>query len=323
MTALGVTVAVAMLAKSLNPGRYAEYMQFETLRKLRSAYSNVYHASAQGSTLMMTLGRDTSKSFLSNCPTHSLWFERFVKGCFHRMGQETHQDLALSIGVILELLNILEAEWNAPDASREELAYVGSFICITYAGSFRGNEVFHTDLYGLLKYLELPLIEAGQRYVLIPLLGRFKNKDGERYHLIPVAYESASGIKIGCWVERLADIKRKHRQMRGPAFSDQRSEPLSSLWIEMEILDRLNRIQAEKQELIPKEENVDEEYGISRSFMRGATTQARNKKVDENDINLVNRWRTVEAEKRVKPRLRMQDHYSEIVPSLLRLSQAL
>jgi hypothetical protein len=183
------------------------------------------------------------------------------------------------------------------------------------------------ELYGLLKYLELPLIEAGQRYVLIPLLGRFKNKDGERYHLISVAYGSASGIKIGCWVERLADIKRKHRQMGGPAFSDKRSEPLSSLWIEMEILDRLNRIQAEKQELIPKEENVDEEYGISRSFMRGATTQARNKKVDENDINLVNRWRTVEAENRGKaqvedagPLLRDSPKSSEIIASVMKNS---
>jgi hypothetical protein len=78
----GVTVAVAMLAKLLNPGRYAEYTQFQTLRKLRSAYSNLYHASSQGSTLMMTLGRDTTKTFLSNCPTHSLRFECFVKGCF-------------------------------------------------------------------------------------------------------------------------------------------------------------------------------------------------------------------------------------------------
>jgi hypothetical protein len=182
------------------------------------------------------------------------------------MGQETHQDLALSIGVLIELLNVLEVEWNAPDASREELAYVGAFACIAYAGSFCGNEVFHTDLYGLLKYAELPLTEAGQRYVLVPLLGRFKNKDGKRYHLIPLAYESASGIKIGCWVERLVEVKCRHRQMRGPAFSDRRGEPLSSLWIEMEVLDRLHRVQSEKPDLIPKEVNVYEEYGISRSF---------------------------------------------------------
>ena len=107
----GVTVAVGLLVKSLNPGKYADHTQFETMRKLRSAYSNLYHASAGGSTAMMTLGRDTAKTFLSSCPSNSLWFERFCRGCFKRMGQETHQDLALSIDVLMALLRLLEDQW--------------------------------------------------------------------------------------------------------------------------------------------------------------------------------------------------------------------
>jgi hypothetical protein len=82
----GVTAAVAMLAKSLEPGRYKNYTQFESMRKLRSAYSNLFHASATGSVSMLTLGRDSAKTFLSSCPSHSLWFERFAKGCLRRMG---------------------------------------------------------------------------------------------------------------------------------------------------------------------------------------------------------------------------------------------
>jgi hypothetical protein len=77
----GVTAAVAMLAKSLEPGRYKNYTKFETMRKLRSAFSNLFHASAAGSVSMLTLGRDSAKTFLSSCPSHSLWFERFAKGC--------------------------------------------------------------------------------------------------------------------------------------------------------------------------------------------------------------------------------------------------
>jgi len=53
--AFGVTAAVAMVAKSLEPGRYKHYTQFETMRKLRSSYSNLFHASAVGSTSMITL----------------------------------------------------------------------------------------------------------------------------------------------------------------------------------------------------------------------------------------------------------------------------
>jgi hypothetical protein len=96
--------------------------------------------------------------------------------------------------------------------------------------------------------------------------------------------------------------------------------------MEMEILDHLHQVQTENPEVIPNDINVYEEYGISRLFRRGATTQDRNQRVDENDINLINRWRTVENAKGRKPKLQMQDHYSEIrqmVPSLLRFSLAL
>jgi len=203
----GMTVAVAMLAKSLNPGRYQDYTQFETLRKLRSAFSNLHHASASGSSAMMTLGRDTAKTFLSTCTTHSLWFERFSKGCFRRMGQETRQDLAMSIQVMLALIRLLVQQWESADAPRDTLAYVGAFACIAYGGSFRGNVVCLTDLSGLLKYPAMELVEAGQRYVIIPLLGRFKNEDGEKYHLTPLAFDTASGIPIGRWVARLAMVK--------------------------------------------------------------------------------------------------------------------
>eukprot|EP00957_Ditylum_brightwellii_P182470 13900205-Ditylum_brightwellii.AAC.2 len=38
----GLGAAVAMLLKSLEPGRYEAYTQFVSMRKLRSAYSNAY-----------------------------------------------------------------------------------------------------------------------------------------------------------------------------------------------------------------------------------------------------------------------------------------
>jgi len=113
---------------------------------------------------------------------------------------------------------------------------------------------------------------------------------------------------------------------KGPAFSNKDGTRLPSSWVEMEILDHLHTVQSNHPELIPKEVNVYEEYGISRSFCRGATTQARNQKVAENDINLINRWRQVEGAQGHQPKLQMQDHYSEIrqmVPSLLRFSLAL
>jgi len=262
---------------------------------------------------MTTLGRDTAKAFLSNCRPNSLWFERFCKGCFKRMGQEAHQNLAISVKVMLALLALLDREWEAAEQqARQSLAMIGAYACIAYGGSFRGDEVFHTDLCELLKHSTTPLIENKLPYVLIPLLGRFKNEDGEHYHLIPLAFETRSGIEIGKWVERLVQVKKSHRQTGGPAFSNQSGRHISQHWMEMEILDRQHQVQIENPEVIPNDINVYEEYGISRSFQRGASTQARNQCVDENDINLINRWRTVENAKGCKPKLQMQDHYSEI-----------
>ena len=119
-----------MLAKSVEPGRYRNYTQFETLRKLRCAYSNLFHASALGSGSMSTLGRDTAKTFLSACPSHSLWFERFSKGCLRRMGQEVRQDLAISVKVMLALLDILENEWQSdPTIHGKEVKVFLGVLC--------------------------------------------------------------------------------------------------------------------------------------------------------------------------------------------------
>jgi hypothetical protein len=262
------------------------------------------------------------------CPSHSLWFERFAKGCLRRMGQEIRQDLVISIKVMLALLQLLEREWTADTTShgKEVKVFLGAFLVIAYGGSLRGNEVFLTNLYGLTKYSRTPLLENGTRYVIIPLLGWFKTEDGEQYHLTPLAYQTNSGINIGTWINRLVNVKADQGHTHGPAFSDRRGRILSSHWLEMELLDRLQEIQNSYEDLIPKEVNVHEEYGLARSFRRGATTQARNAGVSENDINAMNRWRSSEQAKGYKPKAKMQDHYSEIrrmVSTLLRFSQAL
>lgn len=62
----------------------------------------------------------------------------------------------------------------------------------------------------------------------------------------------------------------------------------------MEILDRFCNIQSTEPSIIPAGVQVYEEYGIARSFRRGATSEARNKKVDQSDIDLMNRWRNFE-----------------------------
>jgi len=243
-------------------------------------------------------------------------------------GQEVKQDLAVSVQVMFAFQAEMERDWQeAPSNLRRiQLAMIGAYALIAFGGLFRGHEVFLVDTFGSIKYARQKLTEKGLSFVMIPLLGKYKTENAERYHLTPLAVRSASGLEFGRWVTRLADAKRMQDLTHGPAFSDAKGNPIDPRWIEMEILDRFRSIQEKDPSIIKPDVAVYEEYGISRSFRRGATTEARNQKVLEADINLINRWRNFEKSGGKRPRMRMQDHYSDIalmITSLLRFSQAL
>jgi hypothetical protein len=91
-------------------------------------------------------------------------------------------------------------------------------------------------------------------------------------------------------------------------------------------MDRLAAIQEADPNLIQKDMDVYEEFGVSRSFRRGATSTARVRGVDDRQVDLVNRWRSFESARGRKPRLTMHDHYSDIrilIPELIMFSKAL
>ncbi len=77
---LGMSVAIAMLLKSLEPRRYhANYQQFESIHKLRAGFSNMYMASMEGVSSLWTVGGEKAKYHLTHRPTQSKWFEGFAQ----------------------------------------------------------------------------------------------------------------------------------------------------------------------------------------------------------------------------------------------------
>jgi hypothetical protein len=59
----------------------------------------------------------------------------------------------------------------------------------------RGEEISKIKLTGILKHFE----EGGaahQKHVMLPLVGRFKQVEGEQPHFLPVAAVTGSGIKM-------------------------------------------------------------------------------------------------------------------------------
>jgi len=241
---LGYSIAIAMLIKSRDPGRYADYQQFESIRKLRAGFSNVFLASLTGTASLRSMGGDKAKQFFTNYPTQSQWFEKFSKGCLSRMGQVVKQDMAVSLELMHALVEMLEKEWEhaSTTSQRSAVASVGAYATIAFCCSFRGPEVFLTDLFGLNKYLAADLSVDGKAYVIIPLLGRFKNELGNQYHLTPLIATTKSGIPVRIWVQRLVDTRLKEGRRNGPAFGDQAGR-ISYPWYEREILERFQVVQ--------------------------------------------------------------------------------
>jgi hypothetical protein len=326
---LGYGVAVAMVLKSLEPGKYGrDYQQFSTIRALRAGFFNVYSSSVTGALEPRSTSGSNSKMFLGNCQSQSIFFEKFSRGCFSHMGQDTRQDMAVSLPVMHAFMEILDEQWIKCEDETERcmLAHLGAFSVIGFGGSFRGPEVLLTDLHGLRTYLSTPRRCDERDYVVIPLLGRVKNELGEAYHLTPLASQTKSGLEIEKWVRRLVTVQEKKGLHHGPAFTLQGGRPMRMKDIEMEFLDRLQMIQEADERLIPKSVDVHEAYGLNRSHRRGSTSEARSRGVGDREVRLMNRWRSFDVAEGRRPRLAMQDHYSDIrimIPALLIYSSAL
>jgi hypothetical protein len=113
----GMKAALVVLDRSLDSGRYSDYVQWETFRKARSAITNISQAGSSG--LGDVVGAyERNRCWISKVPTHTFWFSRFMVGVHKRVGEIRRQDEALSIDVLLGVNRALEARWTQTDNPR-------------------------------------------------------------------------------------------------------------------------------------------------------------------------------------------------------------
>ena len=86
--------------------------------------------------------------------------------------------------------------------------------------------------------------------------------------------------------------------------------------LERGILNRIAKVQRLFPSLISSAVNVHEEYDLFRSFRRGSTSEAINQGVTDSVIDRNDRRRKEERAGSRKAKLRMRDHYSEVLVSL-------
>ena len=156
----GVAIACIMMQRSLKPGKNAKTIQFEKLRKTRSAYANYSHASCFG-TGDLTMQDNGNRSQVSHAVTNSFWFKRFNAGCHRRMGDIWLPNKAVSRYVIDGCFRVLERDlsdiWDRDKNDVFALWRVATAACVIIAGYFKGlqgEEINKVDLSVTQKHWE-------------------------------------------------------------------------------------------------------------------------------------------------------------------------
>jgi hypothetical protein len=312
----GYEVAIDTILYSRRPGRHSnEYTQFDTVRKLRTAYSNHCRSTAQANRSSWAIG-DTKGKYqrLGTDPCGSFWFYRFMEGLKRRMGQDWRPNKAISKALMLRVLieadNRVEAAASPAEQNRWVVFYTYSMIC--YVVSLRGSEGLLIDLSGLNRKWD-----AGQNeYVVIALLGKIKGESGDRAHLLPSVPRTSSGIKVREKIKRLLDFKRSIGQVTGPAISDLKGKIFSSRSLNDAFLEILEDLFDTHRELFPAsvedKETLRKRIQAYRTFRRTSDSVAIEMGVSQVDIDVVNRWQTLEKAKGSRPSRPMRQHYAEL-----------
>ena len=217
----GISIACILLMKTLQAGKNAKHIQFETTRKVRSVLSNFIHT-IPGGTGMSTMGMGDRTSFtFTTSPTNSHWFKRFMAGCHRRMGDVWIPDRAVTLDEVHCGLRILEKEWESfPQGQRRlEVALTGALIVIGFCAALRGEEIPQVDVGLIRKYWEEGIHCPAVSHVPLALAGRFKQTDGTfRLYVQPLAEKSSSGIEIRKWIERSIRELHLRKVTHGPLF---------------------------------------------------------------------------------------------------------
>jgi hypothetical protein len=320
----GMGAAIVMLQQSLQPGKNDITIQFGTVRKFRSAFSNAYHASAERQDAMV-MAKDTRKLTVTKCPTYGEFFERFVRGLHKRMGEIVRLDRALSVEILKEIFVSLEREWLLAHTDLFRLAMEGSFYVIAYCCALREEEVPLADLYGIIRHWKEG--ESHElKHVVVAFLGRFKGEIGENYHLMCIVDITNQGLEPRKWIGRLVRIYESMGIRNGPLFRDGQGRRLKASEFEPKFHERLEYVKMTKPHLMSSLDDIAEEYGVFRSFRRGATSEAVNQGVPPEVIDANNRWRQMNQAGASRPALSMREHYTDVRQTLklrLRFSRAL
>jgi hypothetical protein len=326
----GYEVAMQMVAASLEGGRYsAAYKQWDTIRKLRSSFSNQVRAARSSNSHTLSMADDKGSSYqrIALDPCGSLWFQRFMLGCKKRMGQDWRPNQALSVDIVHELLG--SCERRAMEAtSRSEVhkwVLAGAYFCIRFVLSLRSPEGLMADVEGMIRFFH-----RDPENVIVPLLGRFKGEHHAKQHLLLSKGVTGSGIRVRLWVERVLAVHRELGRTAGPAFVNAVGTQSSTFEMNELFLELLVELYDRRPELFGLDvqgvADLPEKFNVFRSFRRGSESRAVAMKVSESDRYVVNGWKRKESAGSNRVGHSIDQHYVDVAlvnDSFLRYTEAM
>jgi hypothetical protein len=320
---VGMRMASITTERSLDKGINEATIQHGTARKFRAVFSNMWSASLEGVKDTVAV-RDTVKMSQTSCPTFGTWYEKFGLGLHKRMGDVVRQDQAISIEVMLALMDKFEAKWQAlertqvPSPAVAKVLFPALFSVVAFVIALRGEEVPLMDLAAarnnFVQAVMTPPDDEGtvMAHAVIPLLGRFKGEHGEKYHYMVTVLETKSGLKPGKWIGRMLEYYQALKITSGPVFRDKKGQRVKIKAYEEAVMELLEEIQRESPCLIGENVDVRAEYGLGRSWRRGSDSRAMAEDLSTIIINLNNRWRAEEKAKGRQVSRKMLEHYAEV-----------
>ena len=328
----GYELATSMLLMSISSGgkHSSNNLQFDTVRRLRTAYGNFLRASSEACHLNLSVvDQDSTYTRLSQDPCGTLWFHRFAEGMANRMGKIYIPNMAMSHKLIVKFFQTLESQIEASKNSQaqHDLIIFCAYSTISYVLSLRGDEGFLLDV----KELRANWTNHSSKYLVIALLGKLKGEKDDSIHKFPCVKRTDSGINVKRAILRALNLKAQNGFLDGPLISDISGMLMAPKVIDDMIHDTLSKIFRESRNLFPPsikcEDDIITHYKSYRTFRRTSDTRALDMKLSSNDIDIVNRWRTNERKQQGKRvAVQMRHHYSDfdkLVKPFLRYTRAM
>ncbi|KAL7573563.1 hypothetical protein ACA910_008701 [Epithemia clementina (nom. ined.)] len=279
---LGMVPAILSLQHLLDKGCNSRTIQWDTMRSIRSAFSNFVHTTPAG-TGGAVLSDDCRSTRITGSPTNSVWFQRFMDGCHKWMGDVRIPDTALTIDVRMELDQVLEMIWNDNKEAPLyfKVATTGCMLTVGFSAGLRGKELGHIRLRESI-LLRVQGLQYRQRaHIIIAMEGRFKGKTSKQKHKIPLVIKTLSRIPNWKWLFQLFQTYEQAGVSFRPLFQSKQhlDIPAGIRHLDAMFHKDLLELQVMKPHVLPATMDIVHNYSVRRFLQRGSTTQVRNKKV--------------------------------------------